>query len=129
MKAVSRMAFIAALVCAAPAFAQARYFSAAEDLPLAPGLAEAGSGFWFHDPNGRILGVTASGPVEAEAVRGFYLETLPALGWALSPGAGAEDQFVFLRGRERLALTIEAIDGGTQLEVRLFVQPGPALRD
>lgn len=121
---MSRIVPLLAVACfAASAHADTRYFSAMEDLPLAPGLSEAGPGLWFDDPNGRITGAMAHGSVAPEAVRRFYLDTLPALGWALSPGAGVDGELVFLRGRERLALAITARNGGAELEARLFVRP------
>ncbi len=120
---MSRILLAALVSFAASAHAETRYFAAMEDLPLAPGLAETGPGFWFDDANGRITGAMAHGAVAPEAVRRFYLDALPALGWALSPGAGVEGELVFLRGPERLALAISARDGGTELEARLFVRP------
>jgi len=124
-----------ALICAAllafvaPAAAESRFFTAVEDLPLAPGLEEQGPPFWFDDANGRIVGAMARGRAEPAAVRRFYLDTLPALGWSFSPGAGVDGELVFLRGRERLALAIAPRDGGAELEARLFIQPEPTRSD
>ena len=127
---MSRALIVAALLAiAAPAAAQGRFFTAVEDLPLAPGLEEQGPGFWFEDANGRIVGAVASGPAEPDQVRRFYLDTLPQLGWSFSPDAGVEGELVFLRGRERLALAVSASDGGAQMETRLFVHPTPSRGD
>jgi hypothetical protein len=123
---MSRALFVAALLAAAPACAETRFSSVIEDLPLAPGLEEAGPGFWFDDANGRIVGAIARGPTRPGEVRRFYLDTLPALGWSLSPGAGVEGELVFLRGRERLALLIAPREGGAEMETRLFIRPAPS---
>lgn len=122
---MSRALIVAALLAAAPAFAEGRFFSAIEDLPLAPDLEEAGPSFWFDDANGRLVGAVARGPAAPAQVRRFYLDTLPALGWSFNPGAGVEGELVFLRGRERLALSIAAHDGGSELQTRLFIRPAP----
>lgn len=126
---MSRALFVAALLAAAPACAETRFFSVIEDLPLAPGLEEAGPGFWFDDANGRIVAALARGPARPAEVRRFYLDTLPALGWSFSPGAGVDGEIVFLRGRERLALLIAARDGGSELQTRLFIRPTPTQGD
>ncbi len=124
-----RCILLASIVCSAPAFAEGRFFAAIEDLPLAPGLEEAGPPLWFDDANGRIVGAMARGAAEPAAVRRFYLETLPALGWSFSPGAGVEGEIVFLRGRERLALAIAAHEGGAEMQTRLFIRPAPPRDD
>jgi hypothetical protein len=62
-------------------------------------------------------------------VRRFYMDTLPALGWSFSPGAGVEGELVFLRGRERLALMVSPHEGGSELETRLFIRPAPTRDD
>lgn len=108
------------LACAAPAFAETRFFAAIEDLPVADGLVEEGVGFSFEDASGRMVSASARGAVAPAAVGGFYLDTLPALGWSYSPGG---EDLVFLRGRERLILFIAAEDAGSTLEVRLFTRP------
>lgn len=126
---MSRALIVAALLSVASAHAEGRYFSAIEDVPLAPGLEEAGRPFWFDDANGRIVAAVARGAAAPDAVRRFYLEALPELGWSFSPGAGVEGELVFLRGRERLALTIAPHEGGAELEVRLFIQPEPTRGD
>ena len=91
-----------------------------DDVPLAPGLSE-GPGYQFEEAGGRIIGATASGRATPTAVRAFYGETLPALGWSLSPTG--TDELVFLRGRERLTLSIRREGQGASLDVRLFTRP------
>jgi hypothetical protein len=112
----------AAFVSAAPALAQGRYFAAIEDLPLAPGLTERAGGFVFQGQEGRIVSAAAEGPTDAAAVRAFYRETLPALGWAENPGAEPAE---FLRGRERLILEISTAETGLRLEARLIARAAP----
>ncbi|WP_395646645.1 hypothetical protein [Terricaulis sp.] len=117
---MSRSLFLAAILIASPAFADTRFFAALDDVPLAPGLSE-GAGFQFEEAGGRIIGATATGRATPEAVRAFYADTLPSLGWSLSP-TGA-DELVFLRGRERLAFSIRRDGQGAALDVRLFTRP------
>jgi hypothetical protein len=114
-----------ALAVAAPAFAEGHYFSVAEDLPLAPGLAEDAAAFSFDGAGGRIVGGSARGPTTPAALRRFYEVALPPLGWSQSPGEGGADAMVFLRDREQLTLSI-AVEGRlTVLGVRLSFQPAP----
>lgn len=127
---MSRVALVVAVIlCTTPALGEGRFFAAIEDLPLAPGLTEAGPGFWFDDANGRIVGAIARGPVQPAQVRSFYFSTLPALGWSISPGAGVDGEIVFLRGRERLALEFSAHEGGAEVQTRLFVRAAPSRDD
>ncbi len=93
------------LLFAAPALAQTAYFSAMEDLPLPPGFVESAPPGVFEAPEGRVLALSAEGAGEGLAVRDFYSETLPALGWA--EHARSDGVLVFRRGRERLRFTIE----------------------
>lgn len=61
----------------------ADFVSGTEDIPLMTQLTEQGSGaLVFDTAAGRIVEVTASGTATAGAVRAFYAETLPQLGWA-----------------------------------------------
>jgi hypothetical protein len=58
------------------------YVYGVQDLPLMPGLTEvADAGVVFDTPTGRIVEAYARGRVSARAVRAFYAETLPQLGW------------------------------------------------
>lgn len=122
---MSRAFFVAVAAITAPAFAEGRFFSAIEDLPLAPGLEETSVDYAFAGEEGRIIGAEAQGSGSPEAVRAFYRETLPALGWSQSPGAGSDGELVFQRGRERLSLTIDEAEAGAQVGVRLSVRPSP----
>ena len=64
------------------------FVSTIEDLPLMPGIIEEEGGMVFDSARGRIVEAFATGPVSEAAVRAFYDETLPQLGWR-PLGAGA----------------------------------------
>lgn len=117
---MSRAVFIVALVCAAQAQAQTRYFDRIPDLPLPPGFTETNSGAGF-DGAGRLVFAEAEGAGDGLAVRDFYYDTLPQLGWSESLESGAA---VFQRGRERLHLfLIREGENRVRLRVQLAVQP------
>ena len=101
---MSRFLFAAALTFAAPAYAQAGYFSAIEDLPIPPGFVEQAALPGFEGGEGRIVLAQAEGAPSGLEVRDFYYETLPQLGWAVSPQP--DGALVFVRGRERLSFTV-----------------------
>lgn len=120
---MSRAVILAAIVafCVTPAFAEARFFAEIADLPLPPGYAESAGASGFDSDHGRLVTVAARGPANSGlAVRDFYYETLPQLGWAASEEGGA---VVFQRGRERLHFFIENVSDGTELRVQLVVRP------
>lgn len=117
---MSRALFMVVLACAAPASAQTHYFAAIEDVPLPPGFVE-GETSGFAGEGGRIVLAAAQGELSGLAVREFYYENLPRLGWSLSPQP--DDALVFQRGRERLSFTVESTGGRTRLGVRLAVLP------
>jgi hypothetical protein len=120
------LAFVAALT--APALAEAAYFSAIEDLPLPPGFTErASAGEGFGSESGRIVLLAAEGALTPLAVREFYYEALPQLGWSVSPQT--DGTLVFQRGREELSFTVDSADGRTMLGVRLVVLPAPSNGD
>ncbi len=94
----------------------AAYLAAVADLPLMPGLAEVpGVGLVFDQPSGRIVEAYAQGAVSRAAVRAFYLDTLPNLGWR------AKAEALFQREGEELRLDISGDDGA--LIVRFTLQP------
>jgi hypothetical protein len=100
----------------APALAQARFISGTEDLPLMTGLDEVeDGGLVFDTPAGRLVEARAEGALAASAVRAFYAETLPQLGWrSLENGAYA---------REGEVLTIDITEGNGRLAVRFALTP------
>jgi hypothetical protein len=118
---VSRFVFAAALVVAAPAFADAAYFAAIEDLPLPPGFVERDAGATFESLQGRLVLSYAEGELPGREVRDFYYDALPPLGWSVSPQP--DGALVFQRGREELSFTVEQRDGRTRLGARLVVAP------
>jgi hypothetical protein len=123
---VSRFAFIAAIVCATPAFADTAYFAIIPDVPIAPGLQDASDNWEFSSAGARVIGASARGRAQAEQTRAFYQTSLPALGWALSVGSGGENETVYLRGREELSLSFHQRGDDLLLQVTVFVRPTPA---
>lgn len=125
---MSRALFIAALALAGPAFAEARFFSTIDDLPLAPGLGETSGGWTMDTAEGSLTEVHAEGVGRIEDVRAFYLASLPALGWSFSPQA--DNSLIFLRGREKLMFAFGAPGGGrVTLRARLLVEPASMRAD
>lgn len=100
-----------------PATAADAFVSVIEDLPLMDGLAEnENAAVTFETAGGRIAEAEARGAVRPDAVRLFYADVLPQLGWLQA----AEN--VFERERERLRLTIEP-DGDGGAVVGFSVSP------
>lgn len=115
---MSRALFLAALLFAAPAQAETRFFSDIADVPLPPGFTQSEPGASFESEQGRIVTAEARGDADALTVRDFYYETMPQLGWGMSVEEGA---LVFVRGRERLHFFVERVDGGLSLRAQLAV--------
>ena len=70
----------------------------------------------FDKPEGRIVSATAvSDTVKPEAIKNFYKEALPQLGWQ------PDENGTFLRDQERLKLIIEVKEGVSI--ARLQVEP------
>jgi hypothetical protein len=92
------------------------YVADVADLPLMDGLAEVGeAGMAFDKPAGRIVEAYAHGAVETRAVRRFYRQTLPQLGWQrLGP-----DRYA----REGEELEIDYLGDDGDLTVRYTLQP------
>lgn len=87
-----------------------------EDLPVMPGLtAVDGAGIVFDTPAGRIIEGYAAGAVTQDAVRRFYAETLPQLGWTR---LGTGD---YRREGERLKIDFKG--GDRALTVRFTLSP------
>ena len=83
--------FATAIFPVFPSVAQeaAGFVSTIEDLPLMPGLIEEEGGMVFDSARGRIVDAYATGPVSEAAVKEFYDDTLPQLGWRpFGPPAG-----------------------------------------
>lgn len=116
----SLAALCLSLLVAGTALAQSGegFFSAIEDLPLAPGMSEAlEQGLTFDRPDGRIVTAIALGESEPDAVAAFYRETLPSLGWQITRQPGLS----FRRAGEALEIEIGSDpDGGlTRLMISL----------
>ena len=90
------------------------FFSNIDDLPIAPGLFEAsGDGVSFESSGIRIVTATARGSINISAVKGFYLKSLPPLGWSVNRAGN------YFRQGELLTLRFETVDGLTKMIVRL----------
>jgi hypothetical protein len=140
VRSASLILLLAVLLSAAPLFAaseglMAGMLDGTDELPLMPGLAvvkEAASRFdhqaWglvggaVDGPVGGIVPEVARGPVTAEAVRRFYHDAVPQLGWRPLPGGVR-----FVRDGEMLRLDIlpAPADGAgrAQVTVRFSLSP------
>jgi hypothetical protein len=88
------------------------YFAEIADLPVADGLVEqADKSTVFDAPMGRIVTAYASGKVDADSVRDFYDDALPALGWEKT-GEGS-----FRRKNEILKIDILGGQDGSPVNV------------
>lgn len=97
------------------AHAAAGFLSIAEDVPLMPGLAESpDAATVFDKPSGRIAHTEAKGKVAAAAVRKFYADTLPQLGWQ---NVGPEH---YRREMEQLRLSVTGRDGALTVRFELL---------
>lgn len=97
------------------AHAAAGFLSIAEDVPLMPGLAESPeTATVFDKPSGRIAHTEARGKVSAAAVRKFYADTLPQLGWQ---NVGPEH---YRRETEQLRLSVTGRDGALTVRFELL---------
>ena len=110
-------------ILAVPALAAEGFVEGFDELPLMPGLFSVGEGsLTFDMPAGRIVQAEARGAVSPEAVRRFYGETVPQLGWRR---AGGDDRFV--RDGEALHLDFAPAPadagGRPQITVRFLLSP------
>lgn len=118
---MSRVVLAVALLAATPAFAETHYFGALPDVPLPPGFMESVAATGFDGADGRLIMAEATGAGATASIRAFYTSCLPSLGWSLSPTG--DDELVFLRGRERLSLTLSGDAAHTRLHAQLTVRP------
>jgi hypothetical protein len=99
----------------------AAFFSAIEDMPLAPGLTEApAASTVFDKADGRIVQLVATGPATPDQVLRFYADALPQLGWRKA------DTHTWRREAE--SLTIEVRPKGRDAELRISITPTKANR-
>ena len=93
-----------------------RFVSGVVDLPLMVGLEEIpGSVVVFSKAQGRIIDVTAHGPVTPKMAQRFYERTLPQLGWK------KQNLGIWRRESETLRINFELASG--QLVVRFSITP------
>jgi hypothetical protein len=103
---VARLLLPLLVLASAGTHAGGAFVPGTEDVPLMPGLAAVeGTELVFDKPQGRIVQAQARGRVRPEAVRRFYGETLPGLGWT---EAGRQR---WQRESEALAIDITGRDG------------------
>jgi hypothetical protein len=103
---LARLLLPVLVLAAAATHAGGAFVPGTEDVPLMPGLAAVeGTDLVFDKPQGRIVEAQARGRVRPEAVRRFYGETLPGLGWT---EAGPQR---WQRESEALAIDIKGRDG------------------
>lgn len=86
---------------------------------MPPGFTEHGADARFDGVGGRLLILAAEGDMPVQAVRDFYYECLPQLGWAISPQT--DETLVFQRGRERLTIAATRENDHLLLSVQLVV--------
>jgi hypothetical protein len=88
------------------------YLSVIPDLPLPEGLSEATKdGAVFDAPTGRIATAYASGMVAPGAIRDFYDQALPQLGWEVVT------QGTYRRQSETLKIDVLGGEGGAPSNV------------
>jgi len=124
---MSRGASFIVLLFAAIVCGQTSYFSELPDLPLPSGFTETNTAAGFDGARGRLVVADAVGAEAPAQVRGFYSDSLPALGWSVNPTT--DGSFVFVRGRERLTFGLSATAGRTHLHVQLVASAAPSNGD
>lgn len=113
---IHAMAIVLALAFGMAPAAADDFFGMLEDVPVMAGLNPVeDAGIAFDAPSGRIVEAYAIGEVSRQAVRNFYNETLPQLGWQ----AGAGETFL----REGETLSIDFFGPDDELTVRFTVAP------
>ncbi len=109
---LARSLALAGLLWAGAAAAQ-DFFASVDDLPLMAGLAEIPEAALMYDkPGGRIAEVMARGPVSRDAVKRFYAQSLPQLGWQVTNEG-------FERDGEMLTITYQTDQSDTVVRLRL----------
>lgn len=93
---------LAAMVCAAPAFAT-EFLIAIEDVPLVDGMVEQPEPLVFESDQGRVVRTSAQGQVRTSAIADFYIASLPQLGWRQVEAANT---LSFERENERLNISM-----------------------
>lgn len=91
------------------------FFAAIQDMPIMQGLRElTDQTVTFDKPQGRIVEAVAQiDSLSEEAVRQYYAQTLPQLGWET-----LEEQ-KYVRGNEHLSLTFEQVEDERFLRITL----------
>ena len=123
LRPIRRVAFALLCALAQPAAGaeagEPAFIDGFDDLPLMDGLEVIeGAGVLFDTPQGRIVERYATGALDAAAVGGFYLATLPALGW--QPAGPLR----FVREGEALSITLYPPEASGRITVRFSLAPG-----
>lgn len=98
------------------------FLTSMPDMPLMPGLAEDEDAFVVFDkPAGRFVETVFQGGTDPAAVREYYMNTLPPLGWKLMSATenARGDTLTFTREGERLVLVIGPAGSGATVGLRL----------
>jgi len=93
---------VAAVICAAPAFAT-EFLVAIEDVPLVDGMVEQPEPLVFESDQGRVVRTSAQGKVGTSEIAAFYIASLPQLGWRRVEAANT---LSFERENERLNISM-----------------------
>jgi len=118
--ALSLLAWLLVAGSLSPAAADG-FLRSIPDLPLMTGLVELEQeGLSFDNPEGRIVEAYAQGVVGAEAVRSFYKQTLPQLGWRAVKQKASKGQ-AWIREDERL--DIQVVAEATVTTVHFTIRP------
>ncbi|MEX2616151.1 MAG: hypothetical protein WD767_08655 [Alphaproteobacteria bacterium] len=106
------------MLAASPTGRAEDFIEGFEDVPVMPGMAvDADTAIAFDTPAGRIVEAYAAGNVSAAAIRKFYDDTLPQLGWVRVG--------VLAFQREGEALALELIKKDETITVRFRLAPTP----
>ncbi len=118
MRTLITFAALAGILLTAAVSRGGEFIAGFEDIPVMPGMAVDGDASTAFDTRtGRIVEAYAAGDITDAAMRQFYQETLPQLGWARIGKLAFQ--------REGEMLTLEVIDQGTPLTVRFRLSPSP----
>ncbi|MEE8371729.1 MAG: hypothetical protein V3R73_06225 [Sphingomonadales bacterium] len=98
------------------------FLTSMPEIPLMPGLVEEEDAFVVFDkPAGRFVETVFQGNTAPSAVREYYMNTLPPLGWKLMNATenARGGTLTFTREGERLVLVIGPAGSGATVRLRL----------
>ena len=98
------------------------FLSKLSDVPLMAGLAEdPKASLVFDTIDGRVVEAQAGGRVRLPALRAYYREVLPELGWSVTEKSG---DLLCRRPREQLTVHFQA-KGADAADVHFTLKPDP----